>query len=229
MPTQAQLDLLLNDPPAFLRSYAVKWAGKGPANQGPITAALCDGSGESQARIRTGSKIFGKGNAKADVQSFILRDTNHAHWQIADAGTLTFPAMWSGYVAGQAANANLANAGGPGIMLTPEFTGCTAVCHTNADGSATFSHYNLLKESGKETLDVAQMRAVAEETYANGFILMSKESQRGFAKVQSNGVRSTVIGFRKHGFWEFWVQHRETKRVDGNTNSIQIRAVMRLQ
>lgn len=229
MPTQTQLDLLLNDPAAFLRIYAVKWAGKGPANQGPITAALCDGTGESQARIRTGSKFLGKGNAKANAQSFILRDTNFAHWQIADPGTLTFPAVWSGYVAGQAANAVLPNAGGSNIMLTPEFTGCTAVCHTNADGSATFSHYNLLKENGKETLDAAQMRAVAEGSYANGFILMTKESQRSHAKVATNGMRSTVIGFRQHGFWEFWVQHRETKAVDANTSSIQVRAVQRLQ
>lgn len=228
MPTQDQLNLLINDPAAFLRAYAVKWAGKGPANQGPITAALCDGTGESQARVRTGSKLVGLGNAKADVQTFILRDTNFPHWQIADAATLTFPAVWSGYVAGQAANAVLPNAGGANIMLTPEFTGCTAVCHTNADGSANFSHYNLLKENGKETLDVAQMRAVADETYANGCILMTKESQRSYAKVATNGVRSTVIGFRRNGRWEFWVQHRESKPVDSNTSSIQIRAVLQL-
>ena len=73
------------------------------------------------------------------------------------------------------------------------------------------------------------MRAVAEGSYANGFILMTKESQRSHAKVATNGIRSTVIGFRKHGFWEFWVQHRETKAVDANTNSIQVRAVQRLQ
>ena len=198
MPTPTELALLVSDPAAFMRAYAVRWAGKGPDNQAPITAALIDGTGDSQARVRTGSKFLGVGNAKADAKSFILRDTNFPHWQIDDPGTLTFPAVWSGYVAGQAANAVLPNAGGPNIMLTPEFTGCAAVCHTNADGSATFSHYNLLKENGKETLDIAQMRAAAEGTYDNGFIPMTKESQRGFAKVATNGVRSTVIGFRRH-------------------------------
>jgi len=229
MPTPTELALLVSDPAAFMRAYAVRWAGKGPDNQAPITAALIDGTGDSQARVRTGSKFLGVGNAKADAKSFILRDTNFPHWQIDDPATLTFPAVWSGYVAGQAANAVLPNAGGANIMLTPEFTGCAAVCHTNADGSATFSHYNLLKENGKETLDIAQMRAAAEGTYDNGFILMTKESQRGFAKVATNGVRSTVIGFRRHGFWEFWVQHRESKPVDANTTRIQVRAVQRLQ
>ena len=107
MPSQAELNLLLNNPETFLRQHAIRWAGKGPDQQANITAALIDGGGESQARVRTGSKILGFGNKKASVSSFILRDTQFANGQDGAPGTLTFPAVWSGYAAGQARDANL--------------------------------------------------------------------------------------------------------------------------
>ena len=228
MPSQAELDLLLNNPEAFLRQHALRWAGKGPDTQQVITAALIDASGDSQARIRTGSKFLGLGNAKANVSSFMLRDAAHAGGHLGIPGTLQFPAVWSGYAAGEARDANLPNAGGPDIMFTPEFTGCAAVCTVNHDGSAMFSHYNLLQPGKAETLDAVQMRARAEETYDNGFAIMTKETQRAQGKATVPGMRSTVVGFRNHGRWEFWVQHREVKAVGNTGNTIQIRSVLRL-
>lgn len=227
MPTQAELDLLLSDPETFLKQHAIRWAGKGPDTQQNITAAIIDGNGDAQARIRTGSKFLGFGNAKASVTSFILRDTAYASGQLGP-GTLQFPAVWSGYAAGQARDADLPTAGGPDIMLTPEFTGCAAVCTVKADGSAKFSHYNLLQPGKAETLDALRMRARAEDTYDNGFHIMTKETQREYGKAPVAAMRSTAIGFRRHGHWEFWVQHREVKAVGSTGNTMQIRAVIRL-
>jgi len=228
MPSQAELDLLLSDPEAFLRQHAIRWAGKGPDTQQNITAAIIDAGGDSQARVRTGSQFLGFGNAKANVSSFILRDTAFANGQTGAPGTLQFLAVWSGYAAGQARDADLPTAGGPNIMLTPEFTGCTAVCTVNPDGSAKFSHYNLLQPGKAETLDSIQMRARAEETYDNGYHIMTKETQRSHGKAAVPGMRSTAVGFRRHGRWEFWVQHREVKALGNQGNTIQIRAVIRL-
>src|SRR5687768_6295405 len=90
MPSQAELDLLLSDPEAFLRQHAIRWAGKGPDTQQNITAAIIDAGGDSQARVRTGSQFLGFGNAKANVSSFILRDTAFANGQTGAPGTLQF-------------------------------------------------------------------------------------------------------------------------------------------
>ena len=228
MPSQAELDLVLSDPEAFLRQHAIRWAGKGPDTQQNITAAMIDATADSQARVRTGSKFLGMGNVKANVSSFILRDTAYASGQLGAPGTLQFPAVWSGYAAGQARDANLPTVGGPDIMFTPEFTGCAAVCTVNPDGSARFSHYNLLQPGKPETLDAVQMRARAEETYDNGFHIMTKETQRAHGKAPVAAMRSTAVGFRRHGRWEFWVQHREVKPVGSTGSTIQIRAVVRL-
>ena len=76
--------------------------------------------------------------------------------------------------------------------------------------------------------DAVQMRARAEETYDNGFAIMTKETQRAQGKATVPGMRSTVVGFRNHGGWEFWVQHREVKAVGNTGNTIQIRSVLRL-
>jgi hypothetical protein len=40
MPTQAELNLLLNNPESFLKQHAIRWAGKGPDTQQNITAAI---------------------------------------------------------------------------------------------------------------------------------------------------------------------------------------------
>lgn len=228
MPSPDVLDLLLSDPEAFLRTNAIRWAGKGPDLQANITAVIIDAPTDSQARIRTGSKFLGFGNAKASVPSFVLRDKAFAGGHLGAPGTLEFPAVWSGYTGGQARDADLPTVGGPDIMLTPEFTGCAAVCKVNHDGSAKFSHYNLLQPGKAETLDAMQMRARAAETYEPGFAIMTKEDQRSFGKAPAAAMRSTVVGFRRHGRWEFWVQHRETKAVGSTGNTIQIRSVMRL-
>lgn len=231
MPTPIQLQLLLDNPRAFLACNALKWAGAGPEDQSIIVAAMINGEGEPPARVRTRNEFLWMGNHKETVPTFILRDSHLGHAQLHDAHTLTFNAYWSGYKAGQGRDANLPAVGGPSIMLTPEFTGCAAVCHTNPDGSAKFSHYNLKKPGVDQTRDHAEMVAEAEGSYANGHTIMTKESQRAMAKVPAAMVRSTVVGFRNAGRWEFWVQHREVKPtiIEGESkNVIQIRSVVKL-
>ena len=108
-------------------------------------------------------------------------------------------------------------------MLTPEFTGCTAVCRTNANGSGQFSHYNLMSPTdAKSTLADGDMRAVADAAYGGGHSTLTKGDVRGYGK-QSEAVKATVVGFRRAGRWEFWAQLRESKK-----SGEQIRAVVQL-
>jgi len=105
-------------------------------------------------------------------------------------------------------------------MLTPEFTGCTAVCRTNAGGDAQFSHYNLMSTADPTTtLDDDSMRAVASKAYGGGHSTMTKGDVRAYGK-HSEAVRATVVGYRRAGRWEFWAQLRESK-----ASGEQIRAV----
>lgn len=230
MPTHADVQLLCTNPAAFLRANALSWLGPGPAGQQEIEALMIDG-GPGVARVRTGSVFLGFGNAKASVPSFTIRDRARAvGWE--DATSQVFPAMWSGYAAGAERHAQLAAVGGPDIMLTPEFTGCAAACQVNADGSARFSHYNLMQQGKQETLDALEMRAAIADTYdlaANNVAAMTKEGQRAHAKGAGGAVRSTVVGFRRHGHWEFWVQHCENKADGQGHNLTQIRSVAQLR
>ena len=200
-----------------MRTNSIKWRGGAPENQTIIDVAMLDCAGI--ARIRTGSKFLGLGNAKATVSKFDLRWAGNVHYPLP-AGTPTFQVQWSGYKAGQGRDANLPAAGGPDLMLTPEFTGCTAVCRTNADGSAQFSHYNLMV--GANTLPDDEMRAIADAAYGGGHSTMTKGDARAHGK-HTEAVCTTVVGIRRHGRWEFWAQFRE-----GKQSGEQIRAVERL-
>lgn len=217
MPTQAQINQFIASPEQFLRAFSVRWRGGAPENQRIIDVGMFDRAGT--ARIRTGSKFLGIGNAKANTEMFELRWNGNVNWPFPP-GTPTFQVHWSGYRAGQGRTATLPAAGGPDIMLTPEFTGCTAVCRSNPDGSANFSHYNLM--NGAATLDDADMRAIADAEYGGGHVTMTKGDMRGRNK-RDGAVAATLVGLRRNGAWEFWVQYREDK-----ASGEQIRAVERL-
>lgn len=217
MPSQAQINQFLANPGQFLRRYSVRWRGPAPENQCIIDVGMFDRAGT--ARIRTGSKFLGIGNAKANADMFELRwdgDVNRAF----PPGTAKFQVQWSGYKAGQGRTATLPAVGDPDIMLTPEFSGCTAVCRSNGDGSANFSHYNLM--NGRATLDDADMRAIAEGEYGGGQATMTKGDMRARGK-RGGGVVATVVGVRRNRGWEFWVQYREDK-----SSGEQIRSVERI-
>ncbi len=217
MPSQAQINFFLAHPEQFMRTNAIRWMGAGPENQAIIQVAMLDSAGN--ARIRTGSKFLGLGNEKANAAKFGLRWDSSPLFALAP-GTPTFPVQWSGYKAGQGRDAFLPAAGGPDIMLTPEFTGCTAVCRTNGDGSGQFSHYNLV--NGANTLDDEDMRAIADAQYGGGHSVMTKGDARAYGK-HTQAVKTTVVGFRRNGRWEFWAQMREDK-----ASGEQIRSVVRL-
>lgn len=217
MPSQAQINQFIANPEQFLRAYSVRWRGAAPENQCVINVGMFDRAGT--ARIRTGSKFFGKGNAKASTDMFELRWDGNVNWPFPP-GTQTFQVQWSGYKAGQGRTAALPAAGGPLLMLTPEFTGCTAVCRVNGDGSANFSHYNLM--NGAATLDDADMRAIADAEYGGGHATMTKGDMRTRGK-RGGAVVATVVGVRRNGGWEFWAQFREDK-----PSGEQIRSVERI-
>lgn len=212
---QHDLNTFLNDPADFLKYNEVFWLGGAPKDQAIIDVMMLDYEGPG-ARIRTGSRAFGKGNLKRTVPQFVLKVNDPSY------GAPIFQAHWSGYAAGLAKDAALANAG-PNIMLTPELTGCTVVCAVAPNGSAQFSHYNLTKAGTAETLDMAGMQLHAAQTYGPGHTTLSKEEYRAEGK-HSDVVKVTVIGVRDTGNrWSFWAQFRESK-----ASGQQIRLVRKL-
>lgn len=217
MPSQQQILTFRTNPHLFMGKNSIKWRGVAPRDQGIIDVTMVDAGND--ARIRTGSKFMGLGNAKADAPKFELRLTNGGN---VPQGSPSFEVYWSGYKAGQGCDADLPADDGPDIMLTPEFSGCTAVCRSNSDGSGQFSHYNLMDVDGKSTLDSESMNAIAQAAYGGGHSTMTKEVQRSYGK-HTTAVCSTVVGIRRNGRWEFWAQHREIKN-----GKEQIRAVVRL-
>lgn len=214
MATQAQANAFANDPSTFLRTTIVRWAGGAPQDQQILNVAVLD---DGQGRRREPG-FFG---SKVDADKLVLRHAFPGNMHVP-AGTPTFPAVWSGYVGGQARSAALPAAGGPDIMLTPELTGCAVVCRANADGSATFSHYNLMDEGANQTLDRATMNAIAQAEYGGGQAVFAKEDYRALGKRTQN-VRVTVVAQRRLGTWEFWGQIREDK-----ASGQQLRQVRRL-
>lgn len=219
MPTDVENRSFRTEPRQFMRAHSIKWRGPAPENQCVIDVAMLDCQGT--ARVRTGSRVLCFGNKKADARMFDLRWAGNVHRPLPP-GTPTFQVQWSGYRAGQGRDALLPAHGGPDIMLSPEFTGCTAVCRVDADGSALFSHYNLMNGVTGRTLEDDEMRAIAQAAYGGGQSTMTKGDMRAHAK-RAGAVRATVVGFRRHSRWEFWVQLREDK-----PSGEQIRAVVRL-
>lgn len=210
MATQAQANSFAADPRSFMRTAIVRFCGGAPQDQANITVAMETEGTTGRARS------WGR---KVDVSKFTLRDQQQGH---ALPGAATFPAVWSGYVGGQARTATRPAAGGPGIMLTPELTGCAVVCHHNADGSANFSHYNILAANNPQTEDRATMAAIARAEYGGGEVVFAKEEYRALGK-HSQNIRVTVVGIRRASGWEFWAQVREDK-----PSGQQLREVRRL-
>lgn len=211
MATQAQANSFAADPRSFMRTAIVRWAGGAPQDQANITVAMLDDAGTGRRR----TSVLGR---KVDTEKFVLRQ--QAPGGAIPPGAPTFPAVWSGYVGGQARTANLPAAGGPGIMLTPELTGCAVICRRNADGSAQFSHYNITEGAG--TVDRATMAAIAHAEYGAGETVFAKEDYRALG-LHSEAVRVTVVGIRRPTGWEFWGQIREDK-----ASGQQLREVRRL-
>lgn len=210
-------------PNTFLVHNEVYWRGGAPTDQDLIMARMSLVDGE-QARIRTGSRFLGFGNAKASVPVYELKCFKGTNW--TPRGHLTegenFEAQWSGYKGGEARLAVLPATGGPSIMLTPQLTGCTIVCALQPDGGAIFAHYNLKDHGAPGTLDDATMKAIAEAQFGTPDAVLSKGKYRTISKRGGN-LQVTVVGHRREGRWGFWAQYREDK-VSGS----QIRLVERL-
>ena len=201
------------DPATFLRAHSVRWAGGGPADQKNITVVMMDDQAR-KARYRTSLL-----KVKKDAAALKWMWTENPVDQ-PPVGLDSFDVIWSGYKAGAVRHARLpAGMDGPNIMLTPEFSGCTAACRTNADGTAEFSHYNMKTEDDKSTLPDDEVIAHAANHYGGGQSTLTKTDYRGKAvhlsdpaKPELGGiVNATIVGFRRSGNWEFWVQYNESK------------------
>jgi len=215
--TQANVNAFINDPAAFLKSNVVWWRGGAPKDQANIQAAMLD----SATKVRRKTSTLGR---KVDGDNFELRLSKPGALNIPQ-GSPVFAAVWSGYAGNTAKTASLPATGGPNIMLTAQLTGCTVVAKVNDDGSADFSHYNL--KVGANTLDEADMNAIAEAHFGGGQSTMTKETIRGVGK-HSQAVTANVVGVRKQGRWEFYVQMVESKAVGSSGTTWQIREVRKL-
>lgn len=213
MATLADVQSFVNNPPLYMKKNHVWWRGGAPADQAIINVAMIDYARTVRRRTSVlGRKVDGDGN-------FTLRHATVGSLQVPQ-GSPTFQAVWSGYAGGTAKDAHLPAVGGPNIMLTAQLTGCTVVCRPNPDGSADFSHYNLV--IGGNTLQRDDMEAIAAAHYGGGHSTFTKEEMRDVG-VHSPATMANVVGWRRNGAWEFWAQIVESKGVQ-----TQIREVRRL-
>jgi hypothetical protein len=201
MVTQALANQFVDHPGEFLKKCIVEWKGGAPEDQTNIQAAMLD---SDWGRRRT--TVL---HRKVDATGYVLRHAFTGNSNVPE-GSARFDAVWSGYKGGQSRTAHLSSFGGPGIMLTPQLSGCTVVCAFNQDGSAEFSHYNLKDEGAGGTLDKQTMRAIAFAVHGRPVATLSREDYRALGK-HSDMVRVNVVGCRKGGRWEFWAQFTEEK------------------
>lgn len=208
-----RLKEFLNDPPTFLRRHHLIFKGLGPEVQGGATHDfLLIESHLHPARRRTAA--LGLSLHKATAGLFEVRARRGANLapQALERGEV-FQAAWGGYKAGTKISCALV-ANGPDLMLTPELTGCTIAFATQGNGTASFSHYNLMDpQLPGQTLPVSNMvaEAHADFGYAGNVGVLSKEVYRGKIKHRGGAGRATVIGWRKNGEWTFWAQYIEVK------------------
>ena len=207
MPSQALINQFVNAPHQFMRAYLVAWRGAAPEDQQNIQVVMRNwGTG----RRRTGAVFLGMGNAKETVDRFELRWADDPY-NGAQPGEHQFSAVWSGYKGRQARIAQLGQAGGPSLMLTPELTGCAVVRAFADDGSARFGHYNLVKPGTDTVQDDDDMRQAIDQDFAGAaHATMTKGDYRARGK-RSDAVRVTVVGHRVGTQWRFWAQYREDK------------------
>jgi hypothetical protein len=220
---------ITGDPDAFLSVNCVMYRGASPfaPDQPGASAPFLISPTATAVRYRTGSRMFGKGNAKADGASYEIRAYKIATPRTA--GDETFEAVWSGYQGGAARTCVLPATGGPNVMVTPKLDGCTLTWRSNPDGSASFGHYNL--KGGPNTLAADDMRTQAEALEgAEGLGGVSKEHYYSFAKRVADGApgkRTIANAFALRaggGGWSVWAQYIEVKGA-----VYQIRAVERIE
>lgn len=213
MVSQADANSFSDNPARFMKTNLITTLGTTPVAQTVVTVAMEDvfyGGEINPGRRRTVLRT------KVNTMRYQLRIL-----KVGNAGgAATFQALWSGYVSGGGSTASLPAAGGPNIMLTPELTGCAVVARTNPDGSADFSHYNLV--DGAATLSQPDMEAIAQAQYGGGQSVLTKETYRR-GNVNAFDLKCNVVGFRRNGSWEFWCQFQESKN-----SGLQLREVRRL-
>ena len=218
MASQSDANLLSTNASAFLKKHVVRVKmGYLPTDQGNVQAALVDATDgvlEGLGRRRSALGV------KVDAGSFMVCAAVPNNSKVPN-GSPVFSAVWSGYVPGEERDATLPAVGGPGIMLTPELTGCTVVASIENDGSARFSHYNL--KNGSKTLSTESMLEYAAIDYAGkDFSTLSKEEYYA-AGVHSTAVSVTVVGVRASGVWSSWAQFNERK--DGRYSIREVRKI----
>jgi hypothetical protein len=209
------------DPPAFLRHNYVVYSGVRPPQAGAeyefVMLKLDQG-----ARRRRGVFLgLSLDNADASVYEVRLAATYvQAYTKGEDSGRLR--AVWGGFSAGAAVEAAL-GVTGAGIMLTPELSGCTVAFASQRDGSARFSHYNLM--AGTQTRNAPAMVAQARRDYAGvgNMGVVTKEHYRARGPFERRdgdepARGANVVGWRKDGRWTFWMQYTELK---GGTRQIR--------
>ncbi|MCC6784299.1 MAG: hypothetical protein IT457_15765 [Planctomycetes bacterium] len=217
---------LLADPLGFLASSAPNMTGAVGLDPGVVGTFTARPTPNFKIRYRTGARLLGRGNAKADGRSFELR------WKRpADGGDLgeveEFNAYWSGYAGGLATHCDLPGGGAAALMLTPRVDGCTLTFVLGPGGAARFGHYNL--KAGNATLGGAAMAEAAEANHpGQNPAVFSKEYYYSKAKRSVSpelGKRTMVnaFGVRQGGAWRFFVQYLESK-----DDGYQIRGVEEL-
>lgn len=207
------VEQFLANPPAFLRRNHVTFVGIMPPASGAYRFILL--AVDAPAR-RRGAVFLGMSIGKADAGVYQIRyaDARNQDPQRLSDGEL-FDATWSGFAAGGKAEARLDGAG-PGIMLTPELTGCTVAFAAQRDGSARFSHYNI--KDGAQTLAAADIVGIARRDYrtAGDVGIYTKEHYRSRGTYEMPGGQrsrpaANVVGWRTDGRWTFWMQYTDLK------------------
>lgn len=214
----------LRDPPAFLRNNIVTYVGERPSQAGGgVFDFVLVPVRDAHARTR-GGVFLGMSIRKADAGVYEIR---WADAQLIGADRLArgerFRAIWSGYVPRGKSQAALPADGDVEIMLTPKMDGCSAAYSAQADGTARFSHYNLMDAKGTRTLPASRMIAEARADYAGvgNLGVMTKEhyngkSNAGLAarferKAKHADPYVNVFGWRRNGLWTFWIQYTDWK------------------
>jgi len=209
----SHLKEFLADPPQFMRRNHVIFKGMGPEMQGGnVHEFMLVESNNHPARRSIAALGMSLGKVDAGVFEIRACTTGHVPQQAQDSGD-RFEAIWGGYQAGAKIRCDLGDKG-PDLMLTPELTGCTVAFATQDNGSASFSHYNLMDPlMPRQTLPVSNMVAEAHVDfgYGSNVGVLSKEVYRNKVKHRGGAGRATVIGWRRKGEWTFWVQYIEVK------------------
>lgn len=208
-----RLNEFLRDPPQFMRRHHVIFKGAGPEKQGGNVHDFLLVESTSHSARRTIAAL-GLSLTKADAGVFEIRAcaAGYVPQQALDNGE-RFQAIWGGYQAGAKIQCAL-NADGPDLMLTPELTGCTIAFAAQNDGTARFSHYNLMDpQLPGQTLPVSNMVAEVHTDFGYGSEVgvLPKEVYRNKVKHRGGAARATVIGWRNKGQWTFWAQYIEVK------------------